>query len=130
LIQKLSFLFYQFIKIKKIGQNLSKHNDLLFFEDLLLDILKLLNKNGKFCLILPKNEALIFNKMAHLNGLFLTKLLRVQTRNDGVSEKRHLMQFEFSKTEYSESTLIIEENSHRNYSKEYKDFTKDYYLNF
>ena len=122
--------FINSLKSKKIGQNLSKHNDLLSFEDLLLGVLKLLNKNGKFCLILPKNEALIFNKMAHINGLFLTKLLRVKTRNDDVSEKRHLMQFEFSKTEYSESTLIIEENSHRNYTKEYKDFTKDYYLNF
>ena len=122
--------FINSLKSKKIGQNLSKHNDLLSFEDLLLGVLKLLNKKGKFCLILPKNEAFIFNKMAHINGLFLTKLLRIQTRNGDVSEKRHLMQFEFSKTEYSESTLIIEENSHRNYTMEYKDFTKDFYLNF
>lgn len=122
--------FINSLKSKKDGRNLSRHNDLLSFDDLLLGVFKLLNLTGKFCLILPKNEALIFKSLAQTNGLFLTKLLRIQTRNGDVSEKRHLMQFEFSKTGYSESTLIIEENSHRNYTKEYKDFTKDYYLNF
>lgn len=122
--------FINSLKSKKNGRNLSRHNDLLSFEDLLLGVLKILNKKGKFCLILPKNEALIFNKMAQTNRLFLTNLLRVKSKNVDITEKRHLMQFEFSKTEYSESTLTIEENSHRNYTKEYKDFTKDYYLNF
>jgi hypothetical protein len=52
------------------------------------------------------------------------------TRPEKESEKRHLMQFEFKESEFSESTLVIEEDSHRNYTKEYKDLTKDYYVNF
>jgi hypothetical protein len=40
------------------------------------------------------------------------------------------MQFEFKETEFSESTLVLEENESRNYTQAYKEFTKDYYLNF
>ena len=40
------------------------------------------------------------------------------------------MQFEFKESEFSESTLVIEKDSHRNYTEEYKELTKDYYLKF
>ena len=40
------------------------------------------------------------------------------------------MQFEFEKKYVKESTLIIEEKTSRNYTSEYKNFTKDYYLKF
>jgi hypothetical protein len=63
-------------------------------------------------------------------GLYLSKLLRIRTKPDKESEKRHLMQFEFKETEFSESTLVLEENESRNYTQAYKEFTKDYYLNF
>ena len=108
----------------------ARHADLLPFEDLIGGVKKLLDEKGKFCLILPKNEAAIFRKMAELKGLYLSKLLRIRTRLEKDSEKRHIMQFEFKESEFSESTLVIEEDSHRNYTKEYKELTKDYYLHF
>jgi tRNA1Val (adenine37-N6)-methyltransferase len=108
----------------------ARHADLLPFEDLITGVKKLLDEKGKFCLILPKNEAAVFRAMAELKGLYLSKLLRIRTRLEKDSEKRHLMQFEFKESEFSESTLVIEEDSHRNYTKEYKELTKDYYLNF
>jgi tRNA1Val (adenine37-N6)-methyltransferase len=108
----------------------ARHADLLPFEDLLTGVKKLLDEKGKFCLILPKNEAAIFRKMAGLKGLYLSKLLRIRTRLEKDSEKRHLMQFEFKESEFSESTLVIEADRHRNYTQEYKELTKDYYLNF
>jgi tRNA1Val (adenine37-N6)-methyltransferase len=108
----------------------ARHNDSLSFEDLLNGVKKLLDEKGKFCLILPTNEAKIFREMATSKGLYLSKLLRIRTRFEKDSEKRHLMQFEFKESEFSESTLVIEKDSHRNYTQEYKDLTKDYYLNF
>ena len=68
--------------------------------------------------------------MAQSKGLYMSKLLRIRTRMERDTEKRHLMQFEFKETEFSESTLVIEADSHRNYTAEYKEFTKDYYINF
>ena len=108
----------------------ARHTDLLSFEDLLSGVKKLLDEKGKFCVILPTNEARIFREMAQAKGLYLSKLLRIRTRFEKDSEKRHLMQFEFKESEFSESTLVIEKDSHRNYTEEYKELTKDYYLKF
>ena len=117
---------------KSVGvtRTMARHSDSLPFEELIDCVVKLLDIKGKFCLILPKNEAGIFRKMAELKGLYLSKLLRIRTKPDKESEKRHLMQFEFKQTEFSESTLVLEENESRNYTQAYKAFTKDYYLNF
>jgi len=112
------------------SRKLARHTDLLSFEDLISGVKKLLDEKGKFCLILPKNEAGIFRKLAEQKGLYLSKLLRIRTRLEKDSEKRHLMQFEFKESEFSESTLVIEEDSPHNYTKEYRELTKDYYLNF
>ena len=87
-------------------------------------------EKGKFCLILPKNEAVQFRELAEEKGFHLSKLLRVRTRMDKDTEKRHIMQFEFHPTEFSESTLVIEKDSRMSYTDEYKNLTKDYYLNF
>jgi len=108
----------------------ARHADFLPFEDLIGGVKKLLDEKGKFCLILPKNEAAIFRTMAELKGLYLSKLLRIRTRLEKESEKRHLMQFEFKESEFSESTLVIEKDGRHNYTEEYKDLTRDYYLHF
>jgi tRNA1Val (adenine37-N6)-methyltransferase len=108
----------------------ARHTDSLSFADLLSGVKRLLDEKGKFCLILPTKEAQLFREMAQAKGLYLSKLLRIRTRSDKDSEKRHLMQFEFKESEFSESTLVIEADSHRNYTAEYKALTKDYYLNF
>ncbi len=107
----------------------ARHTDQLPFEDLINGVKRILEQKGKFCLILPKNEAAIFRKMAEAKGLYLSKLLRIRTRPEKDSEKRHIMQFEFKESEFSESTLVIEQDV-RNYTEEYKALTKDYYLHF
>lgn len=122
--------FTDSLKNKDDSRTLARHNDYLSFEDLINCVKRLLADKGKFCLILPKNEALLFREMAQKKGLYLSKLMRVRTKADKDTEKRHLMQFEFKETEFSESTLIIEEESHRNYTQQYKDLTKDFYLKF
>ena len=96
------------------NRTIARHSDSLPFEELIDSVIKLLDVKGKFCLILPKNEAGIFRKMAEIKGLYLSKLLRIRTKPDKESEKRHLMQFEFKETEFSESTLVLEENESRN----------------
>lgn len=108
----------------------ARHNDLLPFEELIMGVKKMLDEKGKFCLILPKNEAVIFRDIAKQKGLYLSKLMRVKTKPSIETEKRHLMQFEFKETEFSESTLTIESDRHFDYTEEYKELTKDYYLNF
>ncbi|MCC6182185.1 MAG: hypothetical protein IT237_10145 [Bacteroidia bacterium] len=68
--------------------------------------------------------------MAEKRGLYLSKLLRVKSRTDKLTEKRHIMQFEVKPTEFSESTISIEHEVRHSYTSEYKELTKDYYINF
>ena len=87
--------FEQSLKSIDEKRSNARHADVLPFDDLLNCVVKLLDKGGKFCLILPTLEADKFKNMAHKKGLYLSKLLRIKSRTDKDSDKRHLMQFEF-----------------------------------
>jgi tRNA1Val (adenine37-N6)-methyltransferase len=122
--------FTDSLKSRDQNRTIARHNEQLPFQVLLSGVKKLLDEKGKFCLILPTKEASIFREMAEQKGLYLSKLLRVRTRPENESEKRHLMQFEFKETEFSESTLVIESDHNSKYTQEYMELTKDYYLHF
>lgn len=122
--------FEQSLKSSDAQRSSARHADVLPFEDLIDGVLKLLQAKGKFCLILPRLEAERFRELAEKRGLFLSKLLRVKSRADKEMDKRHLMQFEYTPSEFSETTLVIEENERHRYTPEYKELTKDYYVNF
>lgn len=122
--------FVDSLKNSDSNRSGARHADTLPYKDLLIGVKKSLLPKGKFCLILPKKEAEKFRELAKENGLYLSKMLRVKTRLDKEEEKRQIMQFEFSPTEFSESTLVIEKNERMSYTEEYKELTKDYYLNF
>jgi tRNA1Val (adenine37-N6)-methyltransferase len=118
------------VKINNQPRSLARHAETLPFEELIIGITKTLTNEGRFCLILPKQEAESFVTSAKQHNLFLTKLLRVRTKPNADTEKRHLMQFEFKEKGYSEATLIVENEKHFDYTEAYKSLTKDYYLNF
>ncbi len=108
----------------------ARHNDLLPFEELISGVVKLLDKKGRFCVILPNKEASIFRNIAESKGLHLSNLTRVRTKANQDTEKRHLMQFEFESSSFSENTIVIEKDERHEYTDEYKELTKDYYINF
>ena len=101
----------------------------LSYEELLTGILKLLSPTGSFCVILPNKEGEQFRDMAEKKQLHLTKLVRIHTRTDK-TEKRLLMKFEFTQKSFSEESITIEKDERHTYTEEYKELTKDYYLNF
>lgn len=122
--------FEQSLKSSDEQRSHARHADVLPFEELLDGVLKLLEEKGKFCLILPTLEAVKFRTLAEKKGLNLSKLLRVKSRMDKDTDKRHLMQFEVKPSEFSEQTIAIEQEERHQYTAEYKELTKDYYLNF
>jgi tRNA1Val (adenine37-N6)-methyltransferase len=96
------------------------------FEDLLLGVSKILGAEGVFSTIIPFKEENDFVKLANQNNLFLNKVCRVQ--GNPISKlKRSLLSFSFQKTDIIESYLIIETERHQ-YTKEYIDLTKDFYI--
>jgi len=122
--------FEQSLKSIDEQRSFARHADVLPFEELIEGVIKLLDPKGKFCLILPTLEAEKFRDLAQKRGLFLSKLLRVKSKVNKDTDKRHLMQFEFTPTEFSEKTIAIELDERHQYTDDYKLLTKDYYLNF
>jgi len=122
--------FEQSLKSSDEQRSSARHADVLPFEELINGVIKLLEPKGKFCLILPTLEAEKFRALAQKRGLFLSKLLRVKSKVSKDTDKRHLMQFEFTPTEFSEKTIAIELDERHQYTDDYKQLTKDYYLNF
>jgi tRNA1Val (adenine37-N6)-methyltransferase len=108
--------FEQSLKSSDEQRSHARHADVLPFEELLDGVLKLLDEKGKFCLILTTLEAIKFRTLAEKKGLNLSKLLRVKSRIDKDVEKRHLMQFEFKPSEFSEKTIAIEQDERHQYT--------------
>jgi tRNA1Val (adenine37-N6)-methyltransferase len=122
--------FEQSLKSSDEQRSQARHADVLPFEELLDGVIKLLSEKGKFCLILPTLEAEKFRALAEKRGLHLSKLLRVKSRTDKHTDKRHLMQFEIKPSEFSEKSIAIEEEVRHQYTDDYKELTRDYYTNF
>jgi tRNA1Val (adenine37-N6)-methyltransferase len=114
------------------SRNKARHTVLLPFVDLIHGVKKLLAKEGKFYVILPTKEGEHFRQLAEENGLHLRRITKVKTTPEK-TEKRVLMQFGFMpKEKLTESELVIEKdnlNAHH-YTEEYKELTKEFYLNF
>lgn len=122
--------FLDSLKSNDTNRSLARHADALPFPDLIKGVKKLLLPEGRCCLILPKKEAEVFIKLAAQNNMYLTRLLRVRSMLDKTEDKRFLMQFEFSSKNCTEETLHIRTQDPLVYSEQYKNLTKEFYLNF
>jgi tRNA1Val (adenine37-N6)-methyltransferase len=122
--------FVDSTKASEEKRTLARHDDLMPRCELIEAVINLIDKKGKFCIILPFKEAEQFREMAEQKKLHLNKLMRVKTRADKSTDKRMMMQFGLEQKTFSESTIVIENNNRHEYSDEYKELTKDYYLAF
>ena len=98
----------------------------LSFENLLLGVSKILAEEGVFSVIIPFKEEENFVKIANNQGFFLNEVCRVQG-NPTSELKRSLLSFSFQKKDVTESYLIIETERHQ-YTADYINLTKDFYL--
>jgi tRNA1Val (adenine37-N6)-methyltransferase len=96
------------------------------FDMLLEGVVRLLAPAGRFCLILPHAEEAAFIELARAKGLFPSRLNRVKG-HPGAPVKRTLMEFTREDGPCLEETLAIEEGRH-NYTPQYTDLTRDFYL--
>lgn len=109
-------------------RTMARHTDSLSSAELIQGTLRLLNLNGRLCLILPYVEAQLFIVDAALNGLFCTRKTDVKP-SPGKKAHRVLMELTLQRSK-SEGGEFAIRNGEGAYSKEYRELTKDYYLNF
>lgn len=104
----------------------SKHRDAqLTFEELLDSVLKLLNPNGRFALILPKTEGEDFDRLAS-EKLFCRKRLFLQPT---AKKPIHRVIQEYSQENGPcEEHLLVIRNEQNEYTEDYKAVVKPYLL--
>ena len=113
-------------KSKNEQRDLARFQDALPFEHLLESVFKLLSEIGIFSVIIPFKEEETFIDLASKASLFPNRILRVKG-NSSSEIKRSLIEFSFAKNEIKIDELIIETERHQ-YTQDYINLTKDYYL--
>ncbi|NJW53036.1 tRNA1(Val) (adenine(37)-N6)-methyltransferase [Salinimicrobium oceani] len=96
------------------------------FKELLEGVSLLLSKRGKFSLVLPISEEKKFLSLASNFDLFPQRITRVKGTPDS-PVKRCLLELSFLEGEPIEDVLVIETARHQ-YTPEYTDLVKDFYL--
>ena len=113
-------------KSENTKRDLARFSDAMPFEHLIKSVSKLLSEDGKFSVIIPFKEEENFISLASGVNLFANRILRIKG-NPNSEIKRSLLEFSFSKTEIKTEELTIEEGRH-NYTNDYVNLTKDFYL--
>ena len=114
------------IKEKKV---MARHVSTLSFHDLLLSAKKIMNENSRFALVLPFYESRLFIKEAELLGFFLQKEMQI-IPIEGKDANRVNMQFVLNEVDRVETECFTIRNKDYSYTEEYREFLKDYYLDF
>jgi tRNA1Val (adenine37-N6)-methyltransferase len=109
-------------------KSVTRHNDSLTSVELLENVVKLLNDDGRFQLIMPYVEGNIFIAEANKYGLYCNNILKIRPLPN--SEIRRLM-LTFSRIQKKpvEKFLTIEHGRHQ-FTEDYINLTKDFYLKF
>lgn len=105
----------------------ARHTESLSYEELLRTSSELLNTNGRICIVVPANSKEKLEEIGEKHHLKINKAVYIHT-TPKKQAKRVLLQLSSSDDLYSEENLIIEEFGRHQYSKEYLNLTKDYYL--
>lgn len=113
-------------KTENKQRDLARFQDAMPFEVLLSSVKSLLSKNGVFSVVIPFSEEEHFINLALQIELFPKRITRVKG-SLGTEIKRSLIEFTFTKKDIFTSELIIETARHQ-YTKDYINLTKDFYL--
>ncbi|WP_100614431.1 tRNA1(Val) (adenine(37)-N6)-methyltransferase [Confluentibacter citreus] len=113
-------------KTEKSSRDLARFQDAMPFEHLIESVSKLLSEEGVFSVIIPFKEEGTFIALASKYNLFPNRILHVKG-NPSSEIKRSLMEFSFLESDTEISELIIETERHQ-YTEDYINLTKDFYL--
>lgn len=106
----------------------ARHSDKLSFSQLISGARKLLDRNGRLCVIIPFGSCVEFRECARMEGFYLRKLTRVVPKS-GRDPKRVLLDFTLKPGYPVDNELVIlDENGH--YTEDYRSLTSPYYPAF
>ncbi len=112
---------------EKAKKGLARHTNTLSYNDLLVSVKKLLKPDGRFSLVLPARESKTFLKDAENQGFYLKKEMKI-VPIEGKEPNRINMQLVVNQVDKTESEVFVLRNQDHSFTKDYKEFLKDYYL--
>lgn len=107
----------------------ARHSDSLPLDVLISGATGLLRENGRAALVLPSECHLELMQLASLNDLFVSRLCWVKP-NPLKPVFRILVELTNTECEVQEENLMIEFEKHFDYTPEYRELTKYFYLKF
>ena len=113
-------------KSNDISRNLARFSDTMPLEHIIFAVAHFLSENGKFSIVIPNKLEQVFIEEAELIDLYPNRILRVRG-NANSKIKRSVLEFSFDNSISKTSELIIETTRH-NYTEDYINLTKDFYL--
>jgi len=118
--------FIQSLRSEAPQKNLAKHTESLSYDELLINVLKHLKPEGKFFLLLPFDEFKRFETIATQQLYLLEKADVKQTTKHGFFRTMGVFTKHPSK-EFIRETISIKDE-HNNYTEQFIELLKDYYL--
>lgn len=110
-------------------KSVARHDVTLTRKDLLQGVSVLLEENGLFQLILPYTEGLIFIAEASDYGFFCNSILKVRPLPSS-QIRRLVLGFGRKQLKPAEKFLTIEKGRRHDFTDEYINLTKEFYLKF
>ncbi|MGD9929064.1 MAG: tRNA1(Val) (adenine(37)-N6)-methyltransferase [Mangrovibacterium sp.] len=107
----------------------ARHSDSLSLEELLGKSTGLLTEQGRISLILPAEKEEKLRSVARQNSLFVNRLSRVSP-DETRPPHRILAELSFSPMLEESPEIFIREPASGNYTVQYRELTKDFYLAF
>jgi tRNA1Val (adenine37-N6)-methyltransferase len=107
-------------------RDLARFVDAMPFKHLVESVSKLLSKDGLFTVVIPYSEEHKFIDLASKEQLFPNRILRIKG-SPSSDIKRSLIEFTFQESTAIFEELIIETSRHE-YTEDYIELTKDFYL--
>lgn len=121
--------FKDSLKNPDVNKSTARHSDSLSFEEILEGAVKLLTREGSLQLILPYTEGTMFIAEASQYGFFCNRMIKIKPKPSG-EIIRLILIFERTKKKLLENFLTIETGIRYQYTEDYKEVTRDFYLNF
>jgi tRNA1Val (adenine37-N6)-methyltransferase len=108
------------------ARNVARHMDeSLSIAELFDGVDKLLSSDGRFCVIFPFREGMLFLEYAEMHQLYANRITKVKTKVE--KQEKRMMEFEKVRKELMEDELVIQEED-LSFTQQYIDLTADFYL--
>ncbi len=121
--------FLNSLKAPDKKRRLARHTDSLSFEELISGALRLLKPEGKFCTIIPFDSFKLFSDIALIEGFHTVKITEAEPKAEA-TPVRVLLEMQREKMPCIKNKIPILDKEGKNYTSEYIELTKDFYIIF